>query len=81
MRCHSRAAPFVPRRGRNPHPPKALVSMDLAQRGQAMLIEETRMRHDFGCTPLPDIDAPAMLCLECRSVTDGDNCGARQPLT
>ena len=54
--------------------------MDLVQRSQLMLIDETRMRHYFADTPLPDIDAPAMLRPERRSVTDGDNRGARQPL-
>ena len=34
--------------------------MDLVQRSQQMLIDETRMRHSFAGTPLPNIDAPAM---------------------
>src|SRR3954447_8193388 len=57
---------------------KTLSSMDLTQ---PMLIDETCMRHYFAHTTLPDIDAPAMLRLERRSVSDGDNRGARQPLT
>ena len=55
--------------------------MNVAHRPQAMFFEKTSVRHEFECTPLPDIDAPAMLRLEGRSVTDGDNRGARQPLT
>jgi hypothetical protein len=55
---------------------KTLVSMD---GGQLMLIDETGMRHSFAGTPFPNIDAPAMLRPERRSVTDRDNRGAGQP--